>query len=610
MCGIVGVVGASDAAGFVYRGLELLEYRGYDSAGIVTLDTGRDAFLRERVAGRVGKLEGFLGGLSGAAGIGHTRWATHGRPTVENAHPLMSKDTVAVVHNGIIENHEELRAELEGQGYRFESETDTEVVAHLIERHLRPGADHLEVMRACAQRLEGAFALVAIVRSADPGLLCARKGSPLLLGIGDGGHFVSSDAHPICERTDRVVHLENGDVAELRPGGFRVVAEDGGPAQREVHRYDRSSVAVNLGSHRHFMEKEIYEQPEAVSATIKHCVDTGRLPADLFGEGSDKALAQADRITMVACGTSLHAAMVARHWVERLAGIPCNVEIASEHRYGDSPCEGHLLVSVSQSGETADTIAAVRGAMGRGARAHLAITNVPTSTLARMGDLSFLTHAGPEIGVASTKAFTAQLAGLRILALALGRLSGRMGEDEERKTIAGLRHLPFAIGKCLLLDAQVREWAKIVSQASAVFFIGRNLHHPVALEGALKLKEISYIHAEGHAGGELKHGPLALVERGMPVVGLAPDNPLLPKISANLSEIAAREGMLLVLAGKQFSGSAIRPHSVIRLEDDVSEDLSPVAYSVLVQLLAYYTAREKGTDIDKPRNLAKSVTVE
>lgn len=609
MCGIVGVVGGADAAGFVYRGLELLEYRGYDSAGIVTRDTGRDVLLRERVAGRVGRLRGRLSGLTGDTGIGHTRWATHGRPSVENAHPLISRDTVAVAHNGIIENHEALRHELEGQGYRFESETDTEVVAHLMERHLRDGGDTLDAMRACAGRLEGAFALVVIVRAGEPGLLCARKGSPLLLGVGDGRHFVSSDARPICERTDRVVHLENGDVAELSAGGFRVVGEDGAPARREVHRYDRSSIAVNLGSYRHFMEKEIYEQPEAVSATIKHCVDADRLPADIFGEGSDKALAEAPGVTVVACGTSLHAAMVARHWVERLSGVPCNVEIASEHRYRESPCDGHLLVSVSQSGETADTLAAVRGAMARGARAHLAITNVATSTLAGLGDLSFLTHAGPEIGVASTKAFTAQLAGLRIFALALGRARGRVDAETEREGIAGLRHLPFAIGKCLALDGPVREWAKRVAQRSAVFFVGRNLHHPVALEGALKLKEISYIHAEGHAGGELKHGPLALVDRNMPVVGLAPDNPLLPKMSANLSEIAAREGMLLVLAGKGFSPS-VSVSGLIRVEDDVCEDLSPVVYSVLVQLLAYYTAREKGTDIDKPRNLAKSVTVE
>ncbi len=611
MCGIVGMVGQEGIAGFLYEGLELLEYRGYDSAGIVTYDPERDVLLRERVAGRVSNLRPTLSSLAGPVGIGHTRWATHGRPVVENAHPLISKDMVAVVHNGIIENHEALRAELAGLGYEFESETDTEVIAHLIEHQLRSGSDLLEVMNAAAERLEGAFALAAVIRTKEgPRLVCARRGSPLLLGIGDGESFVSSDPAPICRKTGKVVHLENGDVAELSISGIRIAEASGASAKRAMHTYDRTSVAVNLGNYRHFMEKEIYEQPEAVSATVKHCVDTDKIPVDAFGSGAEEILANTNDVTLVACGTSWHAALVARHWIEELAGIPCRTDVASEHRYGASPCRNHLLISVSQSGETADTLAAVSGAMDRGAAAHLAITNVPSSSLTRNAQLRFQTHAGLEIGVASTKAFTTQLAALYILALALAKAHGRLDRSQERRAIAELRHLPFVIGKCLLLDRQMMEWAKLISEATATFFVGRGLHHPIALEGALKLKEISYIHAEGYPGGELKHGPLALVDRNMPVIALAPDNALLPKMTSNLSEIVAREGALFVIAGKDYSPASSHTAGLARLEEDVSRHLSPVAYSVPMQLLAYYTAREKGTDIDKPRNLAKSVTVE
>jgi len=610
MCGIVGVVGTPNAAQFVYSGLRLLEYRGYDSAGIVMRDEEKDALLRERVAGRVENLEPLLGGLTGRSGIGHTRWATHGKPVVENAHPLVSKDLVAVVHNGIIENHEALREELAGLGYGFESETDTEVVAHLVERELAEGREPLEAMLAATRRLEGAYALAVLVRKGAPRLLAARMGSPLLIGRADGEGIVSSDPAPICERTPSVIHMENGDVAELTEHGMTLLDSSGSKAEREVHAYDRKSVAVNLGNYRHFMEKEIYEQPEAISATIKHCVDGESLPEGAFGERTEEALAETGEITLVACGTSYHAGMVARHWIERLAGIPCRVEIASEHRYGSSPCKGHLLVSISQSGETADTLAAVERGKADGAAAHLAVSNVAASSLMRAGDLSFLTHAGPEIGVASTKAFTTQLASLYILALVAAKSKGRLSPEQEREGIAALRHLPFAVSKALMLDGRAKEWAKMLQDAAAVLFVGRNLHHPIALEGALKLKEISYIHAEGHAGGELKHGTLALVDRRMPVVALAPDNALLPKVTANLSEIAAREGKLMAFAGTKLSLSGLEGAEAVRIDDDVSPDLSPVVYSVLVQMLAYYTAREKGTDIDKPRNLAKSVTVE
>ena len=611
MCGIVGIVGSPTAAQFLYKGLKLLEYRGYDSAGIVLRDGGQDALLRARVSGRVERLEPLLEGLKGTVGIGHTRWATHGRPVVENAHPLISKDTVAVAHNGIIENHEALRAELEDDGYEFASETDTEVVAHLIERELRVGGDLLAVVRKAVARLEGAFALAVLLRSGEQSLLCARMGSPLLAGIESGQGFVSSDPAPICECTPNVIHLENGDVAEVAAGGLRVLDSAGASVERKMHRYDRASVAVNLGAHRHFMEKEIYEQPEAISASIKHCVDGEEIPVDAFGQDAAEIFAEVDDITMLACGTSLYAAMVARHWIEELAGIACRVEIASEHRYSQSPCDGHLLVSVSQSGETADTLAAVASAMGRNARIHLAVGNVRSSSLMRESRLSFLTHAGPEIGVASTKAFTCQLAALYILALAVGKAKDRLSRESERQHISRLRHLPFAVGKALLLDGAMKDWARQIRDCSAVLFIGRSLHYPIALEGALKLKEISYIHAEGYAGGELKHGPLALVDSHMPVIGLAPDNGLLSKMSANLSEVAAREGRLFIVTGKRLpDDNGAGGGSLVRLEDDVSELLSPVVYAVLMQLLAYYTAREKGTDIDKPRNLAKSVTVE
>jgi glucosamine--fructose-6-phosphate aminotransferase (isomerizing) len=601
MCGIVGAAARRDIVPILVEGLRRLEYRGYDSCGVAVLRDGAIGLVR--TVSRVNDLASRLKNTQGATGIAHTRWATHGAPATENAHPIVSRGEIAVVHNGIIENHEELRAELQKKGYRFESQTDTEVIAHLV--HSLYLGELLEAVRLAVRQLKGAYAIAVVANSEPNTVVGARAGSPLVVGQGKDEFFLASDALALGGTTDRIAYLEEGDVVAISQMDWKVVDREGRPVAREVRTVKTSGVAAELGPYRHFMQKEIFEQPRAVSDTLE---SVGGITPELFGSAPD--LANINSVLLLACGTSWHAGLVARHWLEALAGIRCSVEIASEYRYRASvPDPDALVVAISQSGETADTLSALKHAQSLGQTATLAVCNVGTSAMMRMTKLQFLTHAGVEIGVASTKAFTTQLTALFLLALTLAKLRGRLGDREEAGHLKALRHLPTALGAVLALEPQVMSWAERFARKEHALFLGRGLHYPIALEGALKLKEISYIHAEAYPAGELKHGPLALVTGEMPVVTVAPNDALLEKLKSNMQEVRARGGELYVFADADTRIASSSGVNVIQLPEHYGP-LSPILHVVPLQLLAYHTALARGTDVDKPRNLAKSVTVE
>jgi glucosamine--fructose-6-phosphate aminotransferase (isomerizing) len=605
MCGIVAAVATRNIVPVVVEGLKKLEYRGYDSAGLAYLDP---QLQRLRSVGRVAELAAQAEGRSAELGIAHTRWATHGAPSERNAHPHVSGG-LAVVHNGIIENYAEIKQELTGKGYAFTSDTDTEAIAHLIQETLKSGVGLFEAVQRATRRLVGAYA-IAVLKEGEDALVVARQGAPLLLGLGEDGHYAASDASALLQVTRRMVYLEEGDVALLRRDAFAIVGSGGTAVERSVHESTLSADAVERGEYRHYMQKEIFEQPQALAATLEMIGGAQSFSAHLFGAAAPEVLAGVKAVLIVACGTSYHAGLVARYWIEQIAALPCTVEVASEYRYRVSvPNPDQLVVAISQSGETADTLASIKHAKSLGMHKTLALCNVPESAIVRECALRFLTRAGPEIGVASTKAFTTQLAALFLLAATLAKQSGRLGADEEAKHLAALRHLPVAVHKVLALEPGIAAWAGLFADKRHALFLGRGHHYPIALEGALKLKEISYIHAEGYPAGELKHGPLALVDGNMPVIGVAPNDALLEKLKSNLKEVAARGGELYVFADADSHVEEEPGLHILRLPEHYGL-LSPVLHVVPLQLLAYHAALVKGTDVDKPRNLAKSVTVE
>jgi len=612
MCGIVGAAAGRDIVPILVEGLRRLEYRGYDSAGVAVLNgAAQPALERVRAAGRVTELAERIRAqnVHSDTGIAHTRWATHGAPTEENAHPLVSGG-LAVVHNGIIENHAALRERLKAAGFVFESETDTEVIAHLVAYRRRSSTDLLAAVAQAVAELEGAFA-IALVSTDDPGaVVLARKGAPLLLGLGEGENFAASDVSALLQVTRKVIYLEEGDCAEIRTGGMRIVDVAGQLVEREIHVSDLNADAVDLGPYRHYMQKEIFEQPGALASTLEIVGGTSSVQAGLFGADAEELLRNSRLVQIIACGTSYHAGLVAGYWIESLARVPVRVDVASEFRYRDVVLDANsLVVTISQSGETADTLAALEYAKSLGCGCTLTICNVPESSLLRASRLRFLTRAGPEIGVASTKAFTTQLAALYLLALVIAKLKGRLNEAEAARALASLRHLPAALQHVLSVESAVARWATRFAAKQHALFLGRGVHYPIAMEGALKLKEISYIHAEAYAAGELKHGPLALVDRDMPVVAVAPGDALLEKLKSNLQEVRARGGELFVFADQNSGIETSEGVNVITLADHAGP-LSPILHVVPLQLLAYHAALARGTDVDKPRNLAKSVTVE
>jgi glucosamine--fructose-6-phosphate aminotransferase (isomerizing) len=605
MCGIVAAVAGGNIVPALIEGLKKLEYRGYDSAGLALLSP---ALTRLRSVGRVAELATQAAGMVAQCGIAHTRWATHGVPSERNAHPHVSTG-LAVVHNGIIENYAEIKQELGAAGYVFSSDTDTEVIAHLLCETLKSVPDLFEAVRHVSARLVGAYA-IAVLQEGDDRVVVTRYGAPLLLGLGTDGNYAASDASALLQVTRRMIYLEEGDVAELRRDGIRIVGADGTAVERPVHESSLSADAVELGEYRHYMQKEIFEQPQALAATLEMIGGAHELSPNLFGVSAPELLADVQSVLIIACGTSYHAGLVARYWIEQIAGLPCTVEVASEYRYRVSvPHPQQLVVAISQSGETADTLASIRHAKSLGMGRTLAICNVPESAIVRECALRFLTRAGPEIGVASTKAFTTQLATLFLLAATLAKQAGRLTAEREAEYLTALRHLPVAVQKVLTLEPEIAAWAGLFADKRHALFLGRGPHYPIALEGALKLKEISYIHAEAYPAGELKHGPLALVDKDMPVISVAPNDSLLEKLKSNLKEVAARGGELYVFADADSAVEAEPGVHVLRLPEHYGA-LSPVLHVVPLQLLAYHAALVKGTDVDKPRNLAKSVTVE
>jgi glucosamine--fructose-6-phosphate aminotransferase (isomerizing) len=610
MCGIVAGVARQNLVPLLIDGLKALEYRGYDSAGVCVVDGG--GLKRQRTRGKVRDLEALLAAepMQGATGIAHTRWATHGAPNTRNAHPVASRETVALVHNGIIENHEPLRAALVEQGFEFASETDTEVIAHLIESFHDDGLDLLASVQKALPELHGAYA-IAVVSTREPGtVIGARRGSPLVVGLAEDGHYVASDVHALLPVTRRFIYLEDGDVVAIRGERLEVFDAEGRAVERPVKTAQFSVDAVQRGEYRHYMLKEIHEQPTAIADTLEGRVLGGRVLPGIFGPGADEMLARVRAVQIVACGTSFHAGSVARYWIESLAGIPCSVEIASEYRYRDPVVMADsLFVTISQSGETADTLAALKQARGAGYLATLAICNVPESSIVRASQYCLMTRAGPEIGVASTKAFTTQLAALALLALTLAKRRG-LDEARCRALVGELEAVPGALVEILALDGEIQALAEHFVNRQHALFLGRGVHFPIAQEGALKLKEISYIHAEAYAAGELKHGPLALVDENMPVVAVAPSDRLLEKVKSNLEEVKARGGELFVLAEEGVGRGLIRERGHLISMPAVGEFVSPILFTVPLQLLAYHVAVLRGTDVDQPRNLAKSVTVE
>jgi glucosamine--fructose-6-phosphate aminotransferase (isomerizing) len=609
MCGIVGAIAERDVTPILIEGLKRLEYRGYDSAGIATIDNVGN-MERRRAVGKVKTLEGSLREIPvfGSLGIAHTRWATHGEPSERNAHPHVSNNSVAVVHNGIIENYQELKAYLLTEGYRFESDTDTEVIAHLIDFHLHTEPDLLAAVQKTVTRLSGAYSLGVISRREPDHLVAARHGSPLVIGIGTGEHFIASDMFALVSVSQNFIFLDDGDVADISRFGVRIYDRGAHVVERRIKRSEQSAAMADKGPYRHYMLKEIFEQPSAVADTLEGRIYDGRLLEDCFGPEAAAIFDRVRNVHIVACGTSYHAGLVARYWLEEW-GVPCTVEVASEYRYRRCVVPpGTLFVSISQSGETADTLAALREAKRRGCLSSLAICNVAESSLVRESAFTLMTRAGREIGVASTKAFTTQLVVLRLLAIALGRRLG-LSPEIESALIRDLEQLPYRIEQALKLSSSIEALAQQFADKHHALFLGRGTQYPVAMEGALKLKEISYIHAEAYPAGELKHGPLALVDADMPVVCVLPKNGLLEKVLSNLQEVRARGGELFLFADNeadtQFSaGTQVLPLGV------VPESVAPIVFTVPLQLLAYYVAVLKGTDIDQPRNLAKSVTVE
>ncbi|MGN6521486.1 MAG: glutamine--fructose-6-phosphate transaminase (isomerizing) [Dokdonella sp.] len=610
MCGIVAATAARDVVPVLIAGLKALEYRGYDSAGISVLEDGRLA--RVRAVGKVRELESLYQAapVAGVTGIAHTRWATHGAPSTSNAHPHVSSERVAVVHNGIIENHAQLRDELKAKGYRFESQTDTEVIAHLVEDGIAAGASLREAVIAATRRLHGAYAIAVMNRDTPDRIVGARRGSPLVAGLGDGEFFLGSDVQALIKQTNRFKFLEEGDVAEISRDGCTIYDADGAPVERAERKSELSADAVERGEYRHYMLKEIFEQPRAIADTLEGRIAEGRVLPNIFGVDADQLLQRVRHVQIVACGTSYHAGLVARYWLEGMVGLPCSVEVASEYRYRRAVVpEGTLFLAVSQSSETADTLAALRDGRNRGYLGSLAICNVPESSLVRESDLVLMTRAGPEIGVASTKAFTTQLAALALLAIELARING-MAADKYAKLVAELATLPRVVAEVLALEPEIARLAERFVPKHHALFLGRGVHYPVALEGALKLKEISYIHAEAYPAGELKHGPLALVDEDMPVIAVAPNNQLLEKLKSNLEEVRARGGELFVFADTDAPVQQDGERGAVLKIASGGNLIAPAVFTVPLQLLAYHVAVLRGTDVDQPRNLAKSVTVE
>ena len=609
MCGIVGAIAERNVAAILIEGLKRLEYRGYDSAGLAVINN--HSVVRERRSGKVRELEiaADAAQVNGHIGIAHTRWATHGAPTQDNAHPHVSGD-IAVVHNGIIENYEELRHELTTQGYVFVSQTDTEVVAHLVHRELQQTHDLFAAVKVSVTYLEGAYAL-GIIRASEPNrLIAVRKGSPLVIGLGIGENFIGSDQLALLPVTNRFLYLHEGDMAEIYRDEVKVYNAEGQAIEYPVTELDAQLHNSDKGGYRHYMLKEIYEQPQAIQRTLDGRIVDGLVNPQAFGVKAPDILTKVKHIQIIACGTSYHAGYVARYWFEALAGVSCTVEVASEYRYRETVLpENTLLVTISQSGETADTLAALREAQKRGILASLCICNVPTSTLVRESDLSFITHAGPEIGVASTKAFTTQLVALMLLVLNVGHVRGRLNQETEAKIVRQLQNLPVVLESVLGLDKAIERMAVAFGEKHHTLFLGRGAQYPVAMEGALKLKEISYIHAEAYAAGELKHGPLALVDKDMPVVVVAPNNDMIDKLKSNLQEVRARGGELFVFADHHVSIRNEEGITVLGIPS-VADEVAPIVYTIPLQLLSYHVAVIKGTDVDQPRNLAKSVTVE
>jgi glucosamine--fructose-6-phosphate aminotransferase (isomerizing) len=609
MCGIVGAVASRNVVPILIEGLSRLEYRGYDSAGVAVLD---GTIKRVRAVGRVAEMQNKAHAehLSGQIGIGHTRWATHGGVTESNAHPHVSRGDIAVVHNGIIENHDEQRTRLKLLGYVFESQTDTEVIAHLIHYYTALGQNLLTAVKSAVGELTGAFAISVISVKTPDYMVCARLGCPLLIGLGEGENFIASDVSAVLSVTRNVIYLEDGDVAEIKRDGVTIFDRDGILTQRQVHRSDVSLASMELGPFSHFMQKEIHEQPRALTDTIEAIIDDNSFSPALFGAGADAVFDQVDSVLILAAGTSYYAGLTAKYWIESLAEIPVNVEIASEYRYRKSvPNPKQLIVTISQSGETLDTMEALKHAKSLGQVLTLSICNVQESAIPRASKLVLYTRAGAEIGVASTKAFTTQLIALFTLAVTLAKQRAVLSPLQEQAYLAELRQLPGSIQHALNLEPQIREWAKSFANKHHALFLGRGIHYPIALEGALKLKEISYIHAEAYPAGELKHGPLALVDEHMPVVVIAPNDTLLEKVKSNMQEVRARGGELFVFADADSHFTESEGVNVIRTPRHVGI-LSPILHTIPVQLLAYHAALLKGTDVDKPRNLAKSVTVE
>jgi glucosamine--fructose-6-phosphate aminotransferase (isomerizing) len=609
MCGIVGAVSAKNVVPILIEGLKRLEYRGYDSCGVAVHQSGE--LRRARSTSRVAELEAQVkhDEVMSGTGIAHTRWATHGAPAVHNAHPHFSTNRIALVHNGIIENHDELRAELKARGFEFTSQTDTEVIAHLV-NHLYDG-DLFDAVQRATGRLRGAYAIAVFCRDEPQRVVGAREGSPLVLGVSDGENFLASDAMALAGVTDQIVYLEEGDVVDVQLGKTWISARqsDGTyrPVQREVRTVQAHTGAAELGPYRHYMQKEIFEQPKAIADTLDAV--NGVAP-ELFGDGAYRVFKEIDQVLILACGTSYYSGSTAKYWLESIAGIPTTVEIASEYRYRDSvPNPRTLVVTITQSGETADTLAALKHARALGMPHTLTVCNVATSAMVRECKFAYITRAGVEVGVASTKAFTTQLVGLFLLALALAQTRGRLSDEQEAAHLKALRHLPMAVQSVLALEPQVIAWSEEFARKENALFLGRGLHYPIALEGALKLKEISYIHAEAYPAGELKHGPLALVTSAMPVVTVAPNDQLLEKLKSNMQEVRARGGELFVFADADTRIESEPGVHVIRMPEHYGA-LSPILHVVPLQLLAYHTACARGTDVDKPRNLAKSVTVE
>ena len=610
MCGIVGAIAERDVVPLLIDGLKRLEYRGYDSAGIAVVDG--DAVRRVRRTGRVAEMQAAAEAedFRAVLGIGHTRWATHGGVTELNAHPMVSHGDLALVHNGIIENHEQQRDRLAALGYAFTSQTDTEVIAHLIHHYRSQGLDLLASVQRAVKELEGAYAIAVIDKRAPDCMVAARMGCPLLIGLGEGENFIASDVSAIVQATRRVIFLEEGDTAELTRAGVRVFDADDAQVQRAEHVSDVSLASLELGPYRHFMQKEIHEQPRALADTVEGVMDAGGFDPVLFGDAANDVFSDIAGIQILACGTSHYAGSVARYWIEAMTGLPCAVDIASEYRYRTVVADPRqLVVTISQSGETLDTMEALKYAKSLGMQRTLSICNVPESAIPRASRLVFLTRAGAEIGVASTKAFTTQLAALFILTCTLAKLRGKLDAAGESAALDALRHLPGHVQHALNLEPQIAAWSERFAPKQHALFLGRGVHYPIALEGALKLKEISYIHAEAYPAGELKHGPLALVDAQMPVVVIAPNDGLLEKVKSNIQEVRARGGEMFVFADADSHFGASEGVHVIRTPRHVGL-LSPIVHAVPVQLLAYHAALARGTDVDKPRNLAKSVTVE